>query len=157
MEDEFLPDGGIAQKVASNPRLTGVDKIGCIAVNVPDPPDPESVKLLRADNFSEALTKLNIVVNLSIPGMDGSIEETPYRLTKPQDLLEKGMVAQIPILQELDQRQQDLHRLHENLTNSFRTQAAFEKLFAHPTHKDEFVAVLEQAAAFFLHQDNKIP
>lgn len=152
-ELENAPDGGSMQKQQSNPKLSGIGKIGAIAVPVPDPPEADKAELVQADDFATALSTLAINIPLEILELDGTPVEFVYRVRKTEDLLEKGMVAQIPVLQELYQRQQDLHKLHEQLTYSYRTQKAVESLLGSEAKKEAFIQALLLASEFYSVQD----
>ncbi len=145
MEEEFLLDGGNTGKVPSNPKLSATEKIGVIGVSVPNL-DPEKAKVIAATNFDEALKKLAVDVPLNILGINTESLEIDYKIRQQADLTEKGMVAQIPVQRELFEKQQALHKLHEQLTNNYRTQRTVEELLANPAKKDAFVQFLRMMA-----------
>lgn len=152
---DSAPDGGSVQKQKSNPKLENVRKFGAIAVPVPAAPDPEHTQLLKADTYDDALTSLAIDVPLEIHAMDGAVMDFNYKIRKPDDLLEKGMVKQIPVMQELSQKQQELHRFHEQLNNSFRVRNAAQGLLESGEQLTVLIQLLLAASEKFSQLENE--
>lgn len=146
---DSAPDGGSVQKQKSNPKLENVRKFGAIAVPISAPPDPDKVQLIKADTYDRALTSLAVDVSLEIRSMEGATTDFLYKIRKAEDLLEKGMVAQIPVMQELNQKQQELHRFHDQLTNSHRVRNAAEQLLGSGTQLAELIQLLMACSELF--------
>lgn len=151
--DNNPSDGGAPIKERSNPVLSNIGKYGVIAVPLSNPPDADKAALIHADDYESGLQQLMINILLEILTMDGQITEVDYPIRKSADLEEKGIVAQVPVLQELQQRQQDLHKLHEQLAINYRTQKSVEKLMHSAPEKEAFVQVLLLASEFFSSQN----
>lgn len=151
--DNNLSDGGAAIKERSNPVLSNIGKYGVIPVPLSNPPDADKATLIHADDYESGLQQLMINIRLEILTMDRQVAEVDYPIRKSADLEEKGIVAQVPVLQEMQQRQQDLHKLHEQLAINYRTQKAVEKLMNSAPEKEAFVQVLLLASEFFSSQN----
>ncbi len=127
-------EGGSAQKQKSNPKFKDVDKVGVVVVGVPNPAPPNQTDLVSGKDYNATVDKLKI--NKQIIGLKNIEEEliedeslSTVKIRSNSDLVEAGIVKQIPALQEQQRKKDDLHRWHNKVTNSFRVKKVIEKLY----------------------------